>query len=135
MKKIVMITVILSVVVAGCANTGRYNTQKGAAIGAGAGAIAGQAIGRNTESTLIGTGVGALLGTIVGNYEDQRAAELSGRPDPGQANYHEQTRYVSPEAQILTEPPGQWVKVPGHWEGNRWIPGYQEWRPVNPPQY
>ena len=135
MKKIVMITVILSVVVAGCANTGRYNTQKGAAIGAGAGAIAGQAIGRNTESTLIGTGVGALLGTIVGNYEDQRATELSSRPDPGQANYHEQTRYVAPEAQILTEPPGQWVKVPGHWEGNRWIPGYQEWRPVNPPQY
>lgn len=135
MKKIIMTIIIVSVVIAGCASPGRYNTQKGAAIGAGAGAIAGQAIGHNTESTLIGTGVGALLGTIVGNYEDQRAAEFRERPDPGQANYQQQTRYVAPEAQILTEPPGQWVKVPGHWEGNRWIPGYQEWRPVNPPPY
>ena len=50
----------------------RYNTQRGAVIGAGVGALAGQAIGRNTESTLIGAGVGTLLGAIVGNAVDQK---------------------------------------------------------------
>ena len=50
----------------------RYNTQRGAAIGAGVGALAGQAIGHNTEGTLIGAGVGTLLGAIFGNAIDQQ---------------------------------------------------------------
>ena len=54
---------------AGCA--GPYNTQKGAAIGAGSGALLGQIIGRNTQSTLIGAGVGTLVGAIAGNAVDQ----------------------------------------------------------------
>lgn len=49
----------------------RYNTQKGAMIGAGLGALAGQAIGHNTRSTLLGTGLGMLIGTIAGNAADQ----------------------------------------------------------------
>ena len=53
-----------------CTGTG-YNTQKGAVIGAGVGALAGQSIGHDTESTLIGTAVGALAGTIAGNAVDQ----------------------------------------------------------------
>ena len=36
-----------------CGNPNRYNTQRGAAIGAGFGALAGQMIGRNTRGTLI----------------------------------------------------------------------------------
>ena len=49
----------------------RYNTQKGAAIGAGIGALLGQAIGHNTESTLVGAGIGTLVGSIAGNATDQ----------------------------------------------------------------
>jgi len=49
----------------------RYNTQKGAAVGAGVGALMGQAIGRDTEATLLGAGIGTLLGAIVGNATDQ----------------------------------------------------------------
>lgn len=49
----------------------RFNTQRGAAIGAGFGALAGQLVGRNTKSTLIGAGVGTLVGAIVGNAVDQ----------------------------------------------------------------
>jgi len=49
----------------------RYNTQKGAAVGAGVGALMGQAIGRDTEATLLGAGIGTLLGAIVGNAADQ----------------------------------------------------------------
>ena len=54
-----------------CGNPNRYNTQRGAAIGAGFGALAGQMIGKNTRGTLIGAGVGTLLGAIVGNAVDQ----------------------------------------------------------------
>ena len=49
----------------------RYNTQKGAAMGAGVGALMGQAIGRDTEATLLGAGIGTLLGAITGNAVDQ----------------------------------------------------------------
>ena len=74
MKKKVLgsILFILTIAIVSCATPqNRYNTQKGAAIGAGLGAVAGQAIGRNTEGTLLGAGIGTLLGTIVGNAVDQ----------------------------------------------------------------
>jgi uncharacterized protein YcfJ len=55
-----------------CATTpDRYNTQKGAAIGAGIGALLGQAIGRDTEGTLLGAGIGTVFGAIAGNAIDQ----------------------------------------------------------------
>ena len=50
----------------------RYNTQFGAAVGDGTGALIGQAIGGNTESTLIGLAAGTILGALVGNAVDQR---------------------------------------------------------------
>lgn len=134
MKRIVIVLIVLGLGASGCAGPGYYNTQKGAAIGAGIGAIAGQAIGRNTEATLIGTGVGTLLGSLLGNTEDQRAAryrdeQLAYRQ---QQQQQEEVRWVAPAPQIRTEPPGRWVSVPGHWDGNRWVPEHQEWRPVNP---
>lgn len=43
----------------------------GLLLGAGGGALAGQAIGRDTESTLIGTAVGTMVGYIVGNEMDK----------------------------------------------------------------
>ena len=75
MKKILSLFIVVCLYLTGCASPGYYNTQKGAAVGGGLGAIAGQAIGRNTEATLLGAGVGTLLGTIFGNMEDQRASQ------------------------------------------------------------
>ena len=49
-----------------------YNTQRGAAIGAGIGALSGALIGRNGRGALIGAGVGTMLGAIVGNAVDQQ---------------------------------------------------------------
>jgi len=65
-----LVLLLLAVILGGCASDG-YNTQKGAAIGAGLGAIAGQLIGHDTASTLVGAGVGTLVGAVAGNAMDQ----------------------------------------------------------------
>ncbi len=52
---------------AGCES----DAQTGALIGTGVGALAGQAIGGDTEATLIGAGVGAVGGYIIGNERDK----------------------------------------------------------------
>ena len=82
-----ILTLSLSLLLASCAivPSDRYNTQKGAAIGFGAGALIGQAIGGNTESTLIGLAAGTILGALVGNAVDQdyqavRDAAQYGKP-------------------------------------------------------
>ncbi len=75
MKKYTLIALFLSIMIlsASCATIpeDRYNTQKGAAIGAGIGALLGQAIGRDTEGTLLGAGIGTVIGAIAGNAVDQ----------------------------------------------------------------
>jgi len=75
MKINTLIVLFLSVMIlsASCATIpeDRYNTQKGAAIGAGIGALLGQAIGRDTEGTLLGAGIGTVIGAIAGNAVDQ----------------------------------------------------------------
>ena len=50
---------------------GCNDAQSGALLGAGIGALAGQAIGGNTKSTLIGTAVGAGAGYVIGNESDK----------------------------------------------------------------
>ncbi len=55
---------------AGC----ETSAQTGALGGAGIGALAGQAIGGNTQATLIGAGVGAVAGYMVGNEKDKKDA-------------------------------------------------------------
>ncbi len=72
-KKIITILLVVSmslslVVVAGCES----DAQTGALIGAGVGALAGQAIGGDTQGTLIGAGVGAAGGYIIGNEQDKK---------------------------------------------------------------
>jgi len=58
----------------GCAT----KAQSGAAIGAGTGALLGQAIGGNTSSTIIGAGVGAIAGAAIGENEDNKDRARSG---------------------------------------------------------
>ena len=75
MKRNILIVVLLSILFlsVSCATKqpDRYNTQRGAAIGAGVGALMGQAIGGDTEGTLLGAGIGTLVGAIAGNAVDQ----------------------------------------------------------------
>jgi len=66
---LLVVTVSLGLAfVAGCES----DAQTGALIGAGVGALAGQAIGGDTEGTLIGAGVGAGGGYIIGNEQDKK---------------------------------------------------------------
>jgi len=54
----------------GCESAG----QTGALLGAGAGALAGQAIGGDTKSTLIGAGIGGGVGYMIGSERDKKKA-------------------------------------------------------------
>ncbi|MCI5144485.1 MAG: glycine zipper 2TM domain-containing protein [Candidatus Electrothrix sp. AR3] len=68
--KITHIMAIFSIfLLASCTTASRGGI--GAAGGAGAGAIAGQAIGHDTQSTLLGAAIGGVLGYIVGNEMDK----------------------------------------------------------------
>ena len=68
---IILMVVVVSLglaLVAGCES----DAQTGALIGVGVGALAGQAIGGDTEGTLIGAGAGAIGGYIIGNESDKK---------------------------------------------------------------
>ncbi|WP_206202712.1 OmpA family protein [Thioalkalivibrio sp. XN279] len=82
-----MLTAVAAALVAGCQTIDPYTGEektasatKGAAIGAGAGALLGILTGDDSKErrkrALIGAGVGALAGGAVGNYMDQQEAEL-----------------------------------------------------------
>lgn len=59
----------------GCANMSK--TQKGAAIGAAAGALGGAAVSDDdTKGAVIGGALGALAGGLIGSYMDKQAAEM-----------------------------------------------------------
>jgi len=125
--------VLLSVMLfSGCAD--RYNTQRGAVIGSAVGATSGQAIGRDTKSTLLGAGIGAFLGSLIGNYEDQRIAYENSYKAP---NY--QAQWANPYSQPQTAyyPPvqrgynvsGSLVTVPGQYVGAQYVPSHFVWVP------
>ncbi|OPY65766.1 MAG: hypothetical protein A4E57_03054 [Syntrophorhabdaceae bacterium PtaU1.Bin034] len=121
------LTILVILFACSCALEG-YNTQKGAAIGAVGGALAGQAIGRNTAGTLIGAAGGALVGAVAGDAVDQsqnrKKLEMAQATGPSQ---------VTPPTAEET-PPGQWVEVPGRWVDGKWVPSHRVWTPINPGQ-
>ena len=53
---------------------GCNDAQAGALLGAGIGALAGQAIGHDTEATLIGVAIGTGVGYVIGNESDKERA-------------------------------------------------------------
>jgi len=126
MIKHILVIVAICAFLSACANTG-YNTQKGAAIGAGIGALAGQAIGHNTEATLIGIAAGTLLGAITGNAVDQNVMGPRLPQRPSRVLPRRAYAACGEEA-----PPGEWIKVPGKWVGGRWVPAHKVWVPINP---
>ncbi|OPY68356.1 MAG: Glycine zipper 2TM domain protein [Syntrophorhabdaceae bacterium PtaU1.Bin034] len=127
-KALLGLLVLAAFLTYSCATGEGYNTQKGAAIGAIGGALAGQAIGRNTAGTLIGAAVGALTGAVAGNAVDQHQTNrrLEQQQATGAAGY------ASPAPTPADAPPGRWVEVPGQWVGGKWVPAHKAWVPINP---
>jgi len=72
MKKIKLLVLVVAstglISLTGCAT----KAENGALIGAGTGALLGQAIGGNTGATVIGAGVGAIAGAAIGDNEDRK---------------------------------------------------------------
>lgn len=73
MKKFILI-VSLSIAssVTAQASDHSHNDIRGVIVGAGGGALLGQVIGRNTQSTVVGTAIGGVVGYLVGSEMDKR---------------------------------------------------------------
>lgn len=75
MKKLTLAVAVSTLVVSGCANMS--NTQKGATIGAVAGAVIGKGTGDHDKSRYVwGAVAGALAGTAIGAYMDKQEQEF-----------------------------------------------------------
>ncbi len=140
--KLLVVSVLLSLISLSACASEDYNTQKGAAIGAIGGALAGQAIGRNTAGTLIGAAGGALVGAVAGNAIDQTNQEKRTQAQAAQMQAQAQ---VPPPQPAYTPPPpppqsapqsgaGQWVDVPGQWVNGTWVPAHKTWVSENQSQ-
>jgi len=102
-KILILTTGLTGSILTGCA--GNSPQTNGAFMGAGLGALAGQAIGGDTDATLIGAGVGALAGTIIGGQQeyDTRGAHHS-------SNENGTTRRRSSVSKVLN-PDGTYTTV------------------------
>ncbi len=67
--------------------SGCNDAQAGALLGAGLGALAGQAIGHDTEATLIGAAIGTGAGYIIGNESDKAKLGPGREYEPGRVYY------------------------------------------------
>lgn len=141
MKQRLLSLLVAAFLTAGCASD-RYHTQRGAVVGAGLGALYGQAIGHDSESTLMGTALGGLLGAMVGNYEDQwmqkqKAQRLQSPAYRMRVREYEYARsgggtvarqgYQEPAAGGVR---GQWVMVPAQNVNGLYVPQHQAWVPL-----
>ncbi len=72
-KGIIVATIMCGLSFAGQVQAGS-NAASGLLLGAGGGALAGQAIGRDTRGTLVGAAVGTVLGYAIGNEMDKGGA-------------------------------------------------------------
>jgi uncharacterized protein YcfJ len=92
---LIIAATISTVFIPGCDSAGKSGTL----IGAGAGALAGQAIGGNTTGTLVGAGIGAVSGYVVGNEMDKSKAKKQQASTPAPASTQS---YNSPSSDANT---------------------------------
>ena len=124
----------------GCESAGP-NTQRGAVIGGGLGALGGAIIGhqsgRSLEGMGIGAGVGILGGALVGNAMDQEAARTPPPPPPSSppppAPVIVAEAPPQPPVEMVTVAPGpDFVYSPGYWTWQGtwvWVPSTWVHRP------
>lgn len=87
---------ILAIVISGLGLNSAQAGEKalnGMLIGAGSGAVLGQAIGRDTESTIAGTVVGSITGLVIGSSLDHGKTQYAHRRPPVKHVYYPPPRY------------------------------------------
>ena len=94
MKKIILIGALsIASAITAQASDHRHNDIRGVVVGAGGGALLGQAIGRNTQSTVMGTAIGSVVGYLVGSEMDRRSGYSNNvvyhREQPVRYEYYE----------------------------------------------
>ncbi len=110
----IIIAVVAVFLLSSCANMG----QTGAVVGAAGGAILGQAIGRDAESTQIGAAIGGMLGYVIGNemdkYDRQQLNRVYESAPSGQAstwvNPDHGTQYQVTPQPAYTAPNNQYCR-------------------------
>jgi outer membrane lipoprotein SlyB len=78
-SRLIALAALTALALSGCAQTeSQQRAGTGALVGGAGGALIGQAIGRDTKSTVIGAASGALLGAVVGSSTTpkQRGEEM-----------------------------------------------------------
>ncbi len=100
---------VTAVILGGCASTGTSNTTDGVIGGAAVGALAGQLIGGNTQSTLIGAAVGATAGGLIGYSLDQQANDIARSLGTGVNN--DPLAYLDPNQDLIVSNNGRYVKI------------------------
>jgi len=94
MKKIILIGALsIASAITAQASDHRHNDIRGVIVGAGGGALLGQAIGRNTQSTVMGTAIGSVVGYLVGSEMDKKSGYSNNvvyhREQPVRHEYYE----------------------------------------------
>ena len=84
-------TMLALATVASLSGAGCTTAEKGAVIGAGGGALLGQAIGGDTESTVLGAAIGGLGGYLIG-----RSSDRDGYCEYEDRRYRPYKRYLAP---------------------------------------
>lgn len=108
LKSAVMISLSVALLT-GCASTGTSNTTDGVVGGAAVGALAGQLIGGNTQSTLIGAAVGATAGGLIGYSLDEQANNIARSLGTGVNN--DPLAYLDPNQDLIVSNNGRYVKI------------------------
>jgi formylmethanofuran dehydrogenase subunit B len=87
-----VIAIVLCAVTASYAKAGD-KAVAGLAIGGGTGAVIGQAVGHNVESTVLGAAVGGAIGLIIGNQLGREHVVVHNRYYPVRSHYRQQVYY------------------------------------------
>lgn len=100
----------------------------GLLLGAGGGALIGQAVGRDTKGTLVGTAIGSVLGYAIGNEMDKEGvyrpvARSTGYQQPRMVVVRPESQEVCRETEILATINGRAETIYGTscWQDGEWV--------------
>ena len=85
--------IVFGITLVGLSSTQLYAQGEGMFLGAVGGALIGQAVGRDTRSTLIGTGVGAIIGSTI-DIDDRPRYEPRYEPRHIRPAYYQREEWV-----------------------------------------